>query len=74
MRCSNCGKDVPFTGKVCNWCNADKSRDQLSQTLGMIFGLAGGGLGWLIHGIGAAFIGLIVGVIVGLFAASRLRS
>jgi hypothetical protein len=28
MRCSNCGKDIPFSGKVCNWCNNGKSKDQ----------------------------------------------
>ena len=28
MRCSNCGKETPFTGKVCHWCNNDKSKDQ----------------------------------------------
>jgi hypothetical protein len=31
-------------------------------------------LGWLIHGIGAALIGLFVGVIVGLIAANKMES
>lgn len=28
MRCSNCGKETPFGGKVCHWCGNDKSKDQ----------------------------------------------
>lgn len=28
MRCSNCGKETPFSGKVCHWCNNNKSKDQ----------------------------------------------
>ena len=74
MRCSNCGKDVPFTGKVCPRCHTDKSGDQQKQILGMFFGMVGGGLGWAIHGIGFAFIGLIAGVIVGLVVARKAKS
>jgi hypothetical protein len=74
MRCSNCGKDVPFGGNVCPYCHADKSGDQQKQVLGIFFGMVGGALGWLIHGIGTALIGLFVGVIVGLIAASKMKS
>lgn len=28
MRCSNCGKETPFSGNVCHWCNNNKSKDQ----------------------------------------------
>ena len=33
MRCSNCGKDVPFIGNVCPYCHADKSKDQARETI-----------------------------------------
>ena len=32
MRCSNCGKETPFSGKVCHWCNNDKSKDQQTHS------------------------------------------
>jgi predicted amidophosphoribosyltransferase len=34
MRCSDCGKDIPFTGKVCPWCHTDESGDQQKQVTG----------------------------------------
>ena len=74
MRCSNCGKNIPFNGNVCPYCHADKSGDQRKQILGMFFGMVGAGLGWAIHGIGAALIGLVIGVIVGLIAASKIKT
>jgi hypothetical protein len=74
MRCSNCGKDVPFGGKVCPYCHADKSSDQQKQVLGVLFGLVGGVVGWLIHGILVALIGIFVGVIVGLIVASKMKA
>jgi len=74
MRCSNCGKDIPFTGKVCPWCHTDKSGDQQKQALGIVFGMVGGVLGWAVHGIGVALIGVFVGVIVGVITASKMQS
>jgi hypothetical protein len=74
MLCSNCGKDVPFAGNVCPYCHANKSEDQQKQVFGILFGMVGGALGWLIHGIGAALIGLFVGMVVGLIAASKMKS
>jgi hypothetical protein len=71
MRCSNCGKDVPFNGNVCPWCNNDKTADKQTQILGFFFGLVGGALGWLIHGFGVALIGIVIGVLVGMYVASR---
>jgi len=74
MRCSNCGKDIPFAGNVCPYCHADKSGDQRQQVFAILFGFGGGALGWAIHGPVAALIGLVVGVIVGLIVASRVKS
>ena len=36
MRCSNCGKETPFTGKVCHWCNNDKSKDQKTHSIAFV--------------------------------------
>ena len=74
MRCSNCGKDIPSTGKVCPWCHTDKSADQQKYALGIVFGMAGGVLGWTNHGIGIALIGVFVGTIFGFIAANRTQS
>jgi hypothetical protein len=74
MRCSNCGKDIPFTGKVCPWCHTDKSGDQQKYAFGIAFGIVGGVSGWLIHGIGIALIGVFVGTIVGFIVASKMQS
>lgn len=74
MRCSNCGKDIPFAGKVCPWCHVDKSADQQQQILAFICGMAGGALGWAINGIVLALVGLVVGVVVGIVLAKRIQS
>jgi len=74
MKCSSCGKNVPFTGTVCPWCNADKTRDQGVFALGMLFGMAGMGLGfWLgpacvgpiLGMLGGTITGMVIGAIVG---------
>lgn len=70
MRCSGCGKEIPFVGEVCPNCQRDKSGDQQTQTLAMFFGFIGGAIGWFISGIGAAIIGMIVGVVVGMIMAA----
>lgn len=36
MRCSNCGKETPFGGKVCHWCGNDKSKDQKTYSIIMV--------------------------------------
>ncbi|CAM3399193.1 hypothetical protein BST27_29225 [Mycobacterium intermedium] len=71
MRCSNCGKDIPFSGNVCPWCNADKSGDQTNQVFMILFGLIGGGLGYAVGGPVGGFIGVLIGGFVGLFFANK---
>lgn len=57
MRCSGCGKDIPFGGQVCPYCQRDKSSDQ-AATVAIGIGLViGGFLGNLIAG----FTGMMVG-------------
>jgi hypothetical protein len=74
MRCSNCGKGIRFTGKVCPCCHTDRSGDQQKYALGLVFGMGGGVLGWAVHGIGIALIGVFVGTVFGFIAASRTQS
>ncbi|MDA3883950.1 MAG: DUF2116 family Zn-ribbon domain-containing protein [Bacteroidales bacterium] len=31
IRCSNCGKMIPYAGNVCPYCNADKQQDKSKQ-------------------------------------------
>lgn len=66
MRCSNCGKDIPFAGQVCPYCHANKSKDQNLTVFAFISGF---GLAifvyWITQNIFYAFFGLIGGVIIG---------
>ncbi len=72
MLCSNCGKSVPFVGKVCPHCGIDKSRDQAIQVWGCIGLLAGGGLGWAMTAdIWLTLLIAISGGIAGIAFASR---
>lgn len=61
MKCSNCGKDVPFLGNVCPYCHIDKSRDKAMMTWGMIGGIVGAIIGTAV----APCIGTAIGVFVG---------
>lgn len=68
MRCSGCGKDVPFGGQVCPYCQRDKSSDQAATVIIGIGLVIGGFLGNLIAGftgmiIGGFGLGIIAGVI-----------
>lgn len=74
MICSGCGKDIPFSGKVCPHCQRDKSKDQQTQFYGLVFGFTVGGVGYLINGLGAALIGFIVGSVGGIILAAMSGS
>ncbi len=75
MLCTNCGKDVPFVGKICPYCKTDKSYDQETTSRSVILGLAllamCGFLGWtftsdigttILSGIGGMIAGTALGV------------
>ena len=69
MRCSRCGKDIPFAGKVCPFCGTAKSKDQLMMVCGMLFAVVGGFLGYVVtQHVGwtllVAFIGMVAGIIL----------
>ena len=44
--CSNCGKYIPYHGKVCPYCNADKTKDKKSFDKTFSY-------------VGSAFLGII---------------
>jgi hypothetical protein len=64
MRCSGCGKDIPFEGRVCPYCQRDKSQDQAFTVVAFILGLIGGAVGYFIFGFWGALGGFFLGVIV----------
>lgn len=61
MRCSNCEKDIPFTGNVCPWCHTNKSGDEQMTIIAMIVGMIGMGIGYAVNG----FCGVIAGALIG---------
>jgi hypothetical protein len=63
MRCSGCGKDIPFGGEVCPYCQRDKSGDQVLTGCMFVAFLIGGGVGYLFNGVIGAIIGGFVLVI-----------
>ncbi|MDP7739616.1 hypothetical protein [Mycobacterium paragordonae] len=70
MRCSNCGKDIPFSGKVCPYCHVDKGGDQTSQVFAFIGAFIGALVGAGIAGGMGGVIGGIVGCIGGFILAA----
>lgn len=42
MLCTNCGKEIPFGGKVCPFCGVDKSHDRNAQANAKVAGCAVG--------------------------------
>lgn len=69
MRCSSCGKEIPFRGDVCPFCQRDKSGDKLvalcAQIAAVVCGLIAVALsnvwGGLIVGLGIYFLVLAIG-------------
>jgi hypothetical protein len=68
MRCSGCGKKVPFGGKVCPYCQRDKSSDQAEHGVAIILGfpLAFGGAYFF------GFWGFVVGIVAAVVASSMM--
>jgi hypothetical protein len=66
MLCSGCGKDVPFIGDVCPYCHRNKSADQKTQIVGLVFALPALSLGWWLFGfwwgVGLMMVAAFVGV------------
>jgi len=73
MRCSGCGKDIPFNGSVCPYCQRDKSGDQAFTTITFVGLLVGAGLGYAMGGVMGAIIGAIVGGFIAIFPGLALK-
>jgi hypothetical protein len=63
MLCSNCGKDIPFTGDVCPYCKTDKSKDQRIHAFAMLFAISGCLIGYFFGGF---FKSILAGVVFGI--------
>lgn len=67
MKCSNCGKKIPYTGQVCPWCHADKSADKSFHAYVSTCAILGTFIGLLADQSIGALIGLAAGVFMGGF-------
>ncbi|WP_201068504.1 MULTISPECIES: CvpA family protein [Thiorhodovibrio] len=65
MLCLGCGKEIPFLGDVCPYCQRDKSRDQIILVVLVFFAVLGGFVGSFFSFMGL-IIGTAVGVVIGL--------
>lgn len=64
MRCSGCGKEIPFSGKVCPYCHRDKSADQQVHAVVIGITVVCMGLGYLFGGFLGMLIGGGIGVVI----------
>ncbi len=78
MKCSNCGAEIPYAGKVCPMCHAEKSKDKRVHEQ-------------IVTGVVLASIGIVAGImfeigffrtmalafglgVVGMIACDKIRS
>lgn len=74
MTCSNCGKNISTVGKVCPYCNADKSNDRETQTIGMGVGFTAGVIAYVTtNEVGQAIGWGIAGMIMGFIFSKLLQ-
>lgn len=75
MLCSGCGKDIPFNGTVCPYCQRDKSKDQAYTVTAFIYGLIGGAIGYFVFGfwgvLGGFFLGCIIAAVTTLGGGTK---
>lgn len=67
MNCSGCGKDIPFLGEVCPFCQRDKSADKKYSLWCYVCCPIGGWLGYMIIGGWGILIGLFAGCIAAVY-------
>jgi glutaredoxin len=65
MRCSGCGKEIPFGGNVCPYCQRAKAGDQQLQIVAIAVALVAGALGSALYGVTGGIVGLLLGALVG---------
>jgi hypothetical protein len=61
MRCAHCGKQVPFLGRECPYCGADKSEMQALWMLGVVCAGAGLAVGLHFGGLRGLLLGGFLG-------------
>ena len=61
MYCPGCGKNIPFFGDVCPYCQRDNSKAQGYHVMAVCSGLMCGFIGYAIWGVAGAFFGFIGG-------------
>ncbi len=69
MFCSGCGKDSPFVGDVCPYCQRKKSKDQTYVVFAMILGPIFAFLGYKVFDFGGAVGGFILGGVIAYIAS-----
>ena len=75
MRCSGCGKDIPFGGEVCPYCQRDKSGDQAYTVAAFVLGVAFAAMGYYVFGFWGALGGFVFGAFVAAVVVySKLKS
>jgi outer membrane lipoprotein SlyB len=73
MQCSNCGKTIPFAGKVCPFCHVEKSGDQRRYAYAVLGAVTCGAAGGFVFGLWGIVGGLVVGAISGSVAGSKAK-
>lgn len=79
MKCSNCGAEIPYSGRVCPLCHVDKSEDKerhvrnhQEAAIGCLASVVGALLGYAILGCVGVFPGLVVGVLTGFLVGQEI--
>jgi hypothetical protein len=69
VRCSNCGLKIPYYGKVCPYCRADRTEGKEDLTVAKLIvtpcAVIGGAVGWLFPAVHGLVVGPLIGLTVG---------
>jgi hypothetical protein len=65
MQCYHCGGSIPFRTRVCPTCGHARSRLIYVHLWGVIGGVAGSLIGWTVFDLAGAFLGGLLGIVVG---------
>jgi hypothetical protein len=72
MHCSGCGKDIPFAGDVCPYCNRDNTADKQYVVMGFMFSVPALVAGyWIFDSVVAAIVGFVGGCVLAFFASGK---
>lgn len=76
MKCSGCGKSVPFNGSVCPYCQRDKAADKRAIVWAWVFASVGAAIGGASGGPIGIFFGAILAaaVALALFKPKRTKA